>query len=244
MAETGEVQLHFLDYWRVVKNRWGIITLTFLLVVVTAYITTYFLPRGYTSRVTIEVKSNENHLKIFNGNDGFGTVDTHFVADQFQILQSKAILYPVIDELGLIDKWAVGMPAGSLTKEEAYDKLLGMMRNLREVRNTDMLIIEVSSTDKQEAADIANTIAVIYQKKRRDDQLELIDGGLRELKDQVDKQQSKVDAASASLTAIRIHDKINDPNPDTIESTGDMEPERNLLPRRPNSMKPSSGWKS
>ena len=59
MPDTGEVQLHFLDYWRVVKNRWGIITLTFLLVVVTAYITSYFLPREYYSKVTMEVETDD-----------------------------------------------------------------------------------------------------------------------------------------------------------------------------------------
>ena len=99
MPDTGEVQLHFLDYWRVVKNRWGIITLTFLLVVVTAYITTYFLPREYYSKVTMEVEADNYKIGIFD-NDKFGpAVDGKFVPTQFQIIQSKEMLYPVIDEL-------------------------------------------------------------------------------------------------------------------------------------------------
>src|ERR1039458_7385771 len=145
MAETGEVQLHFLDYWRVVKNRWGIITLTFLLVVVTAYVTTYFLPRKYTSQVTLEVKSDAKPLTVEGVGEGYGGgVDPHFVADQLEILQSKGILYPVIDELGLIDKWsaAAGLPE-KLSNEEAYGRLHGMMYGITEKRNTDMLIIPV-----------------------------------------------------------------------------------------------------
>ena len=56
MADTGEVQLHFLDYWRVIKVRFGIILLAFLLVVITAAVTVAFLPRQYFFKVTLEVK--------------------------------------------------------------------------------------------------------------------------------------------------------------------------------------------
>ena len=36
MTESTEAKLHFLDYWRVVKLRLGLILLTFFLVMVTA----------------------------------------------------------------------------------------------------------------------------------------------------------------------------------------------------------------
>ena len=228
MADTGEVQLHFLDYWRVVKNRWGIITLTFLLVVVTAYITTYFLPRRYTSEVTIEVKSNANRVGIFTQGDTMGAgVDPHFVADQLQILQSKGILYPVIDELGLVEKWSAGLPT-PMSREDAYIQLQNMMRGVTDRRNTDMLIIPVTSTDPQEAADVANTIAVIYQKRRRDDQEQLISGGLAELSQEVEKQRHKVDLAEADMAKIRERDHIIDTNPDNTE-TSEGEAARNLM---------------
>ena len=38
----------FLDYWRVIRVRFGIVLLSFLLVVITAGITTYFQPRKYS----------------------------------------------------------------------------------------------------------------------------------------------------------------------------------------------------
>ncbi|MGA0849921.1 MAG: Wzz/FepE/Etk N-terminal domain-containing protein, partial [Chthoniobacterales bacterium] len=66
--ETNAVQeakLHFLDYWRVIRLRLPIIILAFLLVVVTAGVTTYFLPRQYESNVIIEVEQNEQKIRIF-----------------------------------------------------------------------------------------------------------------------------------------------------------------------------------
>lgn len=229
MAETGEVQLHFLDYWRVIKNRWGIITLTFLLVVVTAYVTTYFLPRKYTAQVSIEVKSNQRPISTTGGGpDSFmGAVDPHFVADQLEILQSTEILYPVIDELGLVDKWSVGLPYRK-TKQLAYADLLGMIHGITEKRGTDIIVIPVNGTDPQEAADIANTIAVVYQKRRRDDLNDQITNALSELKAEVDKLRQQVTAAQADLASIRIRDKIIDPNPDVMEAS-DTEAQRRML---------------
>ena len=44
------------------------------------------------------------------------------------------------------------------------------MLTLDPVRQTDLIEIGIWSTDKQEAADIANSIAVVYQDRRIEDQ--------------------------------------------------------------------------
>ena len=66
MAQTEEVKLHFLDYWRVIRVRWILILLAFLLVLVTAAVVTYFQPREYQSSVFVEVKSTAQNLRIFS----------------------------------------------------------------------------------------------------------------------------------------------------------------------------------
>lgn len=225
MAETGEVQLHFLDYWRVIRNRWGIILLTFLLVVVTSFITTYFLPKEYFSRVIIEVKSDDFGLSIFSTDKIHDTQDVRFTPTQLQVLQSKEILYPVIDELKLTDKWMIG--GQKLPREQAFLKLKKMM-TLNEVRNTNMLEIGITSTDPAEAASIANDIAVIYQKKRRDNQAQPIQQGLAELQEEVTKQEQKTEAANNEANKIRIRDDIVDTNPETIENV-DLTQNREFL---------------
>ena len=47
MTDSTEAKLHFLDYWRVVKLRLGLILLTFFLVMVTAGVYVFFIPRQY-----------------------------------------------------------------------------------------------------------------------------------------------------------------------------------------------------
>ena len=103
MNDTSEVKLHFLDYWRVIRVRWAILVITFLLVMVTAGVTCFFLPRQYYARVMMEVKSDDNTLIVFdNGTPFRPSRDPSLQSTQFQIIQSKEILYPVIDNLKLV----------------------------------------------------------------------------------------------------------------------------------------------
>ena len=220
MNDSSEVKLHFLDYWRVVKVRSGIIALTFLMVVITAGITCYFLPRQYYSKVTMEVKPDDARLKIFSNEGMRGTSDPKFATTQFQIIQQKEILYPVIDNLNLVQKWSgKGM---TLPKEAIYYQLRDSM-NMTEIRNTDLLQIGVYSTDAKEAADIANTIAVVYQDKRKSDQEALVNRALGQLEEEVKKQARKVEDASAEASRIRVTEKIVDMNPEVIENTDTAE---------------------
>lgn len=216
--ETNAVQeakLHFLDYWRVIRLRLPIIILAFLLVVVTAGVTTYFLPRQYQSNVIIEVEQNEQKIRIFTeGYQGAMGMDPRFATTQFQIIQRKEMLYPVIDSLNLVDRW--GQEFGVRTKEQAYFKLRSMI-DVREVRNTNLLQISVESTDPQEASDLANSIAQEYQRKRIEDQQKLLSGSLATLEDEVAKQRAKVQQANDEMGRIRTELGITDLNPDSLE---------------------------
>lgn len=102
------------------------------------------------------------------------------------------------------------------------------MMTLNEVRNTNMLEIGITSTDPAEAASIANDIAVIYQKKRRDNQAQPIQQGLAELQEEVTKQEQKTEAANNEANKIRIRDDIVDTNPETIENV-DLTQNREFL---------------
>ena len=210
-----EAKLHFLDYWRVIRLRLPIIILAFLLVVVTAGVTTYFLPRQYESNVIIEVEQNEQKIRIFSeGYQGAMGMDPRFATTQFQIIQRKEMLYPVIDSLGLVERWS--QEYGVRSKEQAYMKLRSMI-DVREVRNTNLLQISVESTDPQEASDLANSIAQEYQRKRIEEQQKLLSLSLATLEDEVNKQRKKVQEANEEMSRIRTELGITDLNPDSLE---------------------------
>jgi len=216
MNESNEVKLHFLDYWRVIKLRFGLILLVFFLVMVTAGVIVKFLPKEYLSTATMEVKQdNSGPIQSPWGGGGGHNFDPQFVETQFQILKKTEILYEVIDRLKLTEDYS--STGGRLPLAAAYAKLRNSM-DLKEVRNTSLLDIGVYDTDAQRAANIANMIAVVYQQKRRDELQRTIDSGLDQLKDQVEKQQKVVEQTAGESMKIRARDGIIDPDPDKENS--------------------------
>ena len=53
--QQSEAALHAVDYWQVIKNRYGVIILTLLLVFMTAAVITYVMPKKYESYAKIEI---------------------------------------------------------------------------------------------------------------------------------------------------------------------------------------------
>jgi len=217
MNQPSEVKLHFLDYWRVIKLRMGLIMLAFFLVMITAGITTYFLPREYFSRVKMDVKEdNSGPVQVFGQQMARG-YNPNFVTLQFQVLQTTEILYPVIERLDLIKEYS---PAGGprIRLQEAFYKLRNAMQ-LQEVRNTPMIELGIYNTDPQLAANIANTIAIVYQEKRQADLEQNVNRGLAQLDEEVRKKRKEVEDAAGLAAKIRAREGITDPDVDNSSST-------------------------
>lgn len=215
MPQTDEVKLHFLDYWRVVRVRWVLIVLAFLLVLITAAVVTYFQPREFQSSVFIEVRSTAQNVRLFSTGDPNAPVhDPQLAPTVYQIIQRTGILYPVIEDLKLQDKWAQNGSRPS--REQTYNRLRSKL-DVDEVRNTDLLQISVLSTDPQEAADIANKIVAVYQDKRVEEEKDILNRAVASMNAEVAKQQQKVDEAAAEVARIREQEGIIDLNPEGTE---------------------------
>jgi len=217
MPQTDEVKLHFLDYWRVIRVRWVLILLAFLLVLITAAVVTYFQPRLFQSSVFIEVRSTAENPRIFStGDPNIPVHDPQLAPTVFQVIQRTGILYPVIDQLKLQDKWSTG--GYRPTRDQAY-RILRAKLDVNEVRNTDLLEISVFDTNPQEAADIANEIVSVYQDKRVEEEKDILNKAVSTMNEQVTKQQKKVDEATAAVARIRDEEHIIDLNPEGTEDT-------------------------
>jgi succinoglycan biosynthesis transport protein ExoP len=233
--DSNEVKLHFLDYWRVIRVRWGLIALVFLLVVISATVTVSFLPKEYFAKVTMEVKSDENRGFTPGGGAGGFIYNPQFVATQFQILRKTEILYPVIDQLGLIKAFSGDGPPR--TKQDVFFSLVNDL-DMQEVRNTSLIEVGVWNMDANMAANIANTIAVVYRNKRLEDLQSSLERSLQQYTDEVKKQEKLVTDAAVELAKIRVRDKINDPDPEnpavqfTAAGAGTGDPEKAVLEQR------------
>jgi len=221
MNDSSETSLHFLDYWRVIKMRWPIILIAFLLLTTAAGITCYYLPRQYSSRVVMEVKPDDAGLKIFGSEFQGGSINWR-PPTQLQILQSKSVLYPVIERLDLIERWSA-RNGRQMSMEETYYDLLKMLSSSSDIRGTDMIQIITYSINAQEAADIANTVAESYKERRETEQEEMIKRNLKDLEEEVTKTRAKVEHALKEVHRIRAEQGIIDFNPETIELAATQE---------------------
>ena len=219
MDHSQEVKIHFLDYWRIIRVRLGLVFLVFLLVFGTAAVVTYFTPRQYSSFATIELQPDMTSVRIFdNRTEAMNNpaYDPKFVPTQFQIITRKGVLYPVIDQLDLQKKW--GTNGQALPKEIAYSILQGKL-SLQEIRNTNLIQITVFSVDPAEAALLANTIAQVYMNQRIAELQNIVAKGLEQLQDEVQKKEKDVSDAYAEASRLRTENGIVDPNPDSLDNS-------------------------
>lgn len=212
MNENSEVKLHFLDYWRVIKMRMGLILLTFFLVMVTAGVYVFFLPKEYFSRVTIEIKPDNNRgvdpLSFSNS----GRADPQFISTQFQILRKTQVLYPVIEKLDLVRKFS---PPGQTMPLSWVARRLDSSMTVQEQRNTTLIDVGVYNVDRQLAADVANTIAVVYRDLRVEELRSTVEQTLREMRDELDNKRLEVTKLYKEAAKIRQEEDIIDPDPES-----------------------------
>src|SRR5438477_168992 len=217
MAQSDEVKLHFLDYWRVVRIRWPLVLLAFLLVLLTAAVVTYFQPREYQSFVFVEVRSTAENPRIFGQGDPNQPVhDPQLAPTVYQVIQRTGVLYPVIEQLRLPEKWA--RDGRALPRETAYQALRSKLE-VDEIRNTDLLQISVYDPNPQVAADVANKIVSVYQDKRVEEEREILNRAVTAMNEEVASQKKRVEDAAATMGKIRDEEHIVDLNPEGIEDS-------------------------
>lgn len=195
-----ETKIHFLDYWRVIKLRKAIILSVFLLVLLTAAAVTFSLPRIYYANVRMKIEREKVTVQIFDAQAG-GGYDPIFQMDQVEIMRSQKIGYRVVDKEQLVAKWQIGGPE-TMAKEQAFQILRGRL-NVMPVRNSSLVELGFYSTDPVEAADLSNSMALIYRDSRLEEPTIQIEMGLEKLREEYNAQQKLVEAAQQKVNELR-----------------------------------------
>ena len=154
------------DFLQVLRGRRALIGLILSLVLITAAAVTAFSPRWYLATTKVRVEKPEGEVKLFQAQSAQG-YDPYFLQDQFRIMQSEKILYPVIERLGLNARLAPELgTAGSLPAAVTYRYLVERMLRIESQRSSSLIEIGVFSRDPQLGADLANEIARTYSGDR------------------------------------------------------------------------------
>jgi len=217
-----ETKLHFLDYWRIIRIRKTVILAVFLLVVLTTTAVTFILPETYMSTARIEVgKDTPDIPSILQPNTAM-QYDPYFIQTEFEKIKSTKVLNRVIEKLNLTQEWAKRFGTETLKINEAY-KILVNQIDLRQSRNTSLIEIRAYSDVKKEAADIANTIADVYQAFRKETRMILSEAGLKALKEEYERQADEVKKAQTDVDDLRAKMNISDIGDSFYQTTTEPE---------------------
>ena len=209
-TNTGEASFHVNDLWRVVRNRWPTSVTILVLVMGTGFVVTKLQPKIYESSAVLRVEKENRDLQVFqNSFEGFDPV---FFQTEFELIQSKKVLYPVITKLGVASRLCKSMdlPEGSINDDQAFMIFRKNNLEVRPFRNTKLIEVVCQSTNPEEAALYANTITDAYEEFRRNEITSRSDSGLRVLDGEVQKQKKLVNEAAAKIETLRRDLKIDE----------------------------------
>ncbi len=204
----------------------GLMVLGIILVVVgplvflagTAY--TLMLPNLYVSRCRISVHATGPQGACDAPCPHCVLESSSYLRTQFEIIQSKPMLYEVINRLNLQREW--GREGERLPRDVAYRILQNSVTVLQH-RDTSLIVISVKRDDPVKAAKIANELAGTY----RDSRLDLLAKENRESVDRirgaVREQQVRVEDAEKKLVGLGATSKTDQ---SYLKARTDLEAER------------------
>jgi succinoglycan biosynthesis transport protein ExoP len=210
--QQNEAALHAVDYWQVIKNRYGIILLTLLLVFMTAAVITYVMPKKYQSEATIEVKPKSMGMSPLGGEMGMSSgasrMTPQFFGTEFAKITSRNSLSKVVEKLDLVNKWGVD-------NETAVRILKGIVVT-ENIRGTDLISIRVRHPDKEDARNVTAEVANAYKSYRTEIESREAENGLTELKRAVRDQEDIVESSRKTLSTIARTKKIIITGPESL----------------------------
>lgn len=187
--QFAESKMHALDYWQVIRNRWGVILLTFFLVLLASLVIVALLDKKYVGKTSLQIQLSSKGSVFMDPNDEGSRVmqGGQFLETQFKIITARETLLRVVQKAGLMARW-------DKSEAECVDKLSRMIET-EEERGTEIIAIEVYSTTWDEAAELANAVREAYQERRTDAEKERVKGISSALDGKVNTQEAVVEEA-------------------------------------------------
>jgi polysaccharide biosynthesis transport protein len=215
---TPESRLHFLDYWRIIRIRKGIIISVFLITTLIATFVTFLMRPSYSSTTQVRIEPNtiSDVPTISDGSGSYVPYDPYFMETEQKAILGQDVLTRVVDRLHLNEVWGKAYNAGTpFRTSETLDILRGRI-GLAPERNTKIIDISVSSDDKDEAAVIANTLAEEYKDYRLEQHASLMTNGIAMLDQDLIKEDEKIAQMQTNVDYLREKLGVIDTQPNAM----------------------------
>ncbi len=218
LSATPESRLHFLDYWRIIRIRKGIIISVFFITTFIATFVTFMMRPSYSGTAQVQIEPDTvSDIPTFNGGAGtYSPYDPYFMETEQKAIMGQDVLTRVIDRLNLDEAWGKKYNNGTpLRTSETLDILRGQI-GLSPERNTKIIDISVITDDKDESALIANTVADVYRSYRLEQHTTQMTNGISMLDQDLLKEELKILAMQSNVDYLRTHLGVVDIQPDSV----------------------------
>ncbi len=187
-----------------------IIVAVFLLVLITVTGVTFVLPEAFSSTARIKVEKDTPDIQLLGYSGGSQTYDPYFLQTEFEVLKSRRILDKVTESLDLNDKFAKELKLDqALQTAQSYERLQDLIE-VKQFRNTSIIEISAVHSEKQLAADIANSVARMYEEYRNFSRTGRNERGLAVLKLKLEELDAQVKAKQSKVDELRVELKVPD----------------------------------
>ena len=206
-TEQSSDKLHILDYWRIIRVRFVVILLVFLITAVTTTVVTFLLPPTYMSLSRISVEKDTSDIAPLLGmQSGPTAFDPYFIQTEFEKIQSQKVLDKVVAKCDLAESLVFGK---SLNESEAR-KILEKSIDVRQYRNTSIIELRAYDRKPTKAQEIAQALASEYQNHRSNLQKDRVKKGIESLKTRMEEINSEITSMQSDVDRFRTELGISD----------------------------------
>ncbi len=215
---TPVVPLNFvnpgLSLSQVLSIVWAYRKLTILIVLVVLSLTALvmaMLPRTYTAMVTLMVNYEVNDP--LNGKELPVRQISSYIATQVELMQTPELLLTVVDRLDLTQNknYTQGYSGDSGTlRQWVAAKLNKTLAIYRGQQGSQLIYVTYSSSDRNEAAQVANTVAEVYKEQDYMRSTGPPSERTKRYAVQLEELKTKVDQAQKDVTAFHQRNGLID----------------------------------
>lgn len=193
---SSEASLHAIDYWQVIKNRYGVILLTFLLVFMSALVITYVMPKRYESKAVVQVRPKGTGTILMPGvvTNNDREMGANFFPTEFEVIKAQKTLDEAIENLDLVNRW-------NSDPESVRSTLRGIV-SAQNIRGTTLIEIRVRYNDPKDAQAIAKAVSEAYRERRTMLQTQYANQAMEQLRKAVVQQEDAVEDKRKLLSQI------------------------------------------
>ncbi len=157
--QSSEANLHAIDYLQVVKNRYGIILITFILSTLVALVVASVKAKKYESTAVIQVKPNGVDMDAHRASSANFIQSQQFFETEYEVIKSEKTL-SLAAKIGKFE---------SLWNQPIEDivEIFSQAIEVRNTRGTHLVEITMTYTDAGDAKLMADAVCKAYDQRRK-----------------------------------------------------------------------------